>query len=332
MIKSILTTFLIIVLFGSIACQAQTSSVNYKVRYDEPYNVKKLFAHFQPLYGEVSATNMSIGYGFEFDYLMENKMDFNLHFRKSYGQATDLMRDAAVKNAENTNKPKSYKYLELGGTYHWRDFEQEKSTKVFLYAKKYKGNAWSSRVIQTTDIVSKVRRIYGGRLGAIFNSTSFDLNRAMDKQGNVLVDSEGNQINTDATLFGNLSTSGLYLGASMSWIRNFAVDFEDEFEPGGDDLYLNTFFDILIAPGVKVEDVIYDAIMYSSENLKLNRIGFRLGAEGKFNRDFGWGYGVELGYRPGVNKQGFFTLLKLSFPLYTTDLKYSRVEAVEMDQ
>jgi hypothetical protein len=335
MIRYITFSFLLVfVLFGSPLSVAQTIStpVNYQVRFDEPYNIKKLFAHFQPLYGEVAASNMSIGFGVEFDYFLENKMDFSLQFRKSYGQATDLMRDAAIKNAENTLKPKSYKYLELGGTYHWRDFEEEKPTKVFLYKKQYKGTALSSHVIQTTDVVSKVRKIYGGRLGGFFHTTTFDLNRAMEKQSTVLIDSEGNQIDTDASLFGNLSTAGLYFGASMTWIRNFAVDFEEDYEPGGDDLLLTTFFDILAAPSVNVDDVLYNGVNYSSSSLKRSKIGFRLGAEGKFNRELGWGYGVEIGLRPGVSKQGFFSVLKLSFPIYTTDLKYSKVESVEMDE
>lgn len=332
MIRSVLTSFLLLIISTNFCLGQAPSSINYQIRYDEPFNIKKLFVHFQPLYGDVGASNMSIGFGFEFDYFMENKMDFNLHLRKSYGQSTDLMRDAAIKNGENSNDPKSYKYLELGGTYHWRDFEEEKPAKVFLYNKNYKGSALASRVFKTTEVVSKLRKIYGGRLGGVFHTTSFDLNRAMDKQGTVLVDSEGNMINTDASLFGNLATSGVYVGASMTWIRNFTVDFEDEFEPGGDDLLLTTFFDLLIAPSVNVEDIIYEGTSYSSDPLKLNKIGFRLGAEGKFNRELGWAYGVELGFRPGVNKQGFFSVFKLSFPVFNTDLKYSKVESVEMGQ
>jgi hypothetical protein len=335
MIRHITSLFLlIVVLFGPGLSMAQTAStpINYQVRYDEPYNVKKLFAHFQPLYGEVASSNMSIGFGVEFDYFLENKMDFSLQFRKSYGQATDLMRDAAIKNAENIIKPRTYKYFELGGTYHWRDFEEENPTKVFLYKKQFKGTALSSHVIETTEVISKVRKIYGARLGGFLHTTTFDLNRAMEKQSTVLVDSEGNTIDTDASLFGNLSTTSLYLGASMTWIRNFAIDFEEEFEPGGDDLLLTTFFDFLIAPSVNVDDILYNDVTYSSNSLKKSNIGFRLGAEGKFNRELGWGYGVEIGLRPGVSNQGFFSVLKLSFPLYSTDLDYSKAESEEMEE
>ena len=328
--RTIFASFLLIGLFGYQFGFGQ-SVANYKIRYDEPFNIKRLFAHFQPIYGDVAASNISIGYGFEFDYYLENKMDFGLHFRKSYTQATDLMRDAAIKNADNTIDPKKYFYTEFGGTYHWRDFEVEKPTKVFLYAKKYKGTSLSSHVIETTEVISKVRTIYGGRLGGIIHTTTFDLSRAMEKQGTVLMDSEGNMIDTDATLFGNQSSAGLYLGASITWIRNFAVDFEDVYEPGGDDQLLTTFLDILVAPSVNIDNVIYNGINYSSENLDLNKIGFRLGAEGKFNRELGWAYGIEMGMRPGVAKQAFYTAMKLSFPVYTTDLKYSKVESAEME-
>ena len=44
--------------------------------------------------------------------------------------------------------------------------------------------------------------------------------------------------------------------------------------------------------------------------------------EGKFNRKFGWAYGGEIGYRPGLKQSGFFVLAKISFPVFATQLKH----------
>ena len=136
-------------------------------------------------------------------------------------------------------------------------------------------------------------------------------------------------------VFTNIDVIGLYLGASMSWIRNIAVDF-DKYEAGVDDLIMTAFFDILIAPSVSLEDIIYSEIdpntnelvtrRFSSDILKTNLFGFRLGLDGKFNRTLSWGYGGEFGYRPSLKGRGFYAMLKISFPVYSTNLDYG-VEA-----
>ena len=308
--------------------------VGYQMRYDDPYDINKLFVQFIPLYGEVSSSNMSIGFGLEADYYLENKFDFTLHARRAYSKRSDIMRQAAEKNVSNSNsnKANTYGLLEFGATYHYRDFEEEKKSKVFLYAKKYKGDALETHIMKTAEILNKVRKIYGARLGGMVYSTSFDMNRALQNQNQWLISTAGTPMDSTASLYGNLNTLGLYIGGSMSWIRNFSVDFEREYDPGGDDLLLTAFFDILIAPSVKVEDIIYMGETYPTDPLAVNKIGFRGGVEGKFNRELSWGYGAEVGFRPSVQSQGFFLLLKLSFPIYGTKLdKTAKVDAVEQE-
>lgn len=322
-----------VLLFAQDEADDEKKVIGYLMKYDDPYDINKLFIGFQPFYGEVAATNMTIGFGIEGDYYLNTKFDFNLHTRTSYGKRSDLMRYSAEKNESqsNSNKAKAYYFLEFGGTYHFKDFEEEKPSKVFLYSKKYSKREWASMVIKTSAVKSKVRKIYGARLGGMFYGTSFDMNRTLDKQNKWLYDDAGNPIDSAASLYGNLSSTGLYLGASISWFRNFSVEFEDDYDPGGDDYLLTTFFDILIAPSVKIEDIIYNGDIYSTQDIDVSNIGFRLGAKGKYNRQLSWGYGAEIGYRPSAKKQGFFLTLKLSFPLYSTNLNNTQVEAVEQE-
>jgi hypothetical protein len=54
--------------------------------------------------------------------------------------------------------------------------------------------------------------------------------------------------------------------------------------------------------------------------------GGRLGIDGHFNRTLGWGYAAEIGVRPGLQKRGFYGLIKITFPMYGTKLDY-KVEA-----
>lgn len=118
----------------------------------------------------------------------------------------------------------------------------------------------------------------------------------------------------------------------MSWIRNVAVNF-DKFEEGIDDGMLTTYFDILIAPSLKVDDVVYttkDPITgdrlttatYFISPVKTKTIGFRAGLDGRFNRQLSWSYGGEVGYRPSFDKSGFYVLVKIAFPVFGTNLDY----------
>ena len=83
---------------------------------------------------------------------------------------------------------------------------------------------------------------------------------------------------------------------------------------------------------MNVEDIYYRAdqsspeVVYSSSVVETNPIGFRLGMEGKYNREFSWGYGAEIGYRPGIKGKGTFAMVRFSFPLFGHKLQHE-VEA-----
>lgn len=311
------------------------NAVTYEEIYDEPYGVNKLFIGFQPLYGEAFATNVNAGFGVEAAYYYQDKADFKAHFRKPYSSSFfDLNNDLADKNATTATKPKAFSYIELGGTYHIKDEEATSKTKMVLYKSSYKGNKWAGRVPLTAEVPAKVRKIYGARLGGIIWSTTGDLNRVMEKQDLTyadLVSSEGvgipstfvdNQGRTqDVRVFSNLSTAGLYVGGSISWIRNVAVSF-DNYEEAVDDGLLTLFFDILVSPSMQIDPIQYLGTEYSVDAIKTSKLGFRLGIDGKFNRTLSWSYGGELGYRPSFQGHGFFAMFKISFPVFGTNLDY----------
>lgn len=315
------------------------TAVTYEEIYDEPYSVNKLFVHFQPLYGEMFTANVTAGFGLEANYYLQDKADFKAHFRRTYSSAFfDLAREQARQSSDVDNEPNSFYYFEAGGTYHIKDFESSSKTKMFLYKKSYAGNKWAARVPLNAEVPCKVRKIYGGRLGGILWQSTIDVNNIMEKQSLTLdafQDSEGNSITTaapaDVDLFTNVASTGLYVGGSMSWIRNVAVSF-DKYEAGVDDLILTTYLDVLIAPSVKIDDIVYTerdaggAIIatrsYSSEPIGVKKFGFRAGIEGKFNRTLSWAYGGEIGYRPGIEGRMFYALLKISFPVFGTNLDY----------
>lgn len=304
------------------------TAVTYEEIYDEPYSINKLFVQFQPFYGELFVTNVNAGFGLEASYYHADKFDFKAQFRKSYSQKFyDFARDLAIKNSDVDNDAAVFNYFELGATYHFRDFESSSKTKMFLYKKSYRGSKWAARVPLSADVPCKVRKIYGGRIGAIAWKSSVDLSRVLDRQDLTnadLKDAEGNGLPDGIDVFSNISSMGGYIGASITNIKNVAVDF-DKFEEGIDDLIFTAYFDILFAPSLKLDEIVYTSDLtrkYNVDAIKTKPIGFRLGIEGKFNRTLGWAYGGELGYRPSVQGSGFYALLKISFPVFSTDLDY----------
>ena len=312
------------------------TAVTYEELYDEPYSINKLFVGFQPFYGELFATNMNAGFGAEVSYYHKEKFDLKGHFRKTYSSSFyDFNRDIASKNSNVDNRSEIFNYFEIGGTYHFKDFESASKTKMVLFKNAYKGNKWASRVPLHAEVPCKLRKIYGARLGAIVWNSTTDISRTLKQQNLTnadLVNAENIGLpltyvdpitfkTRDFKVFSNIYATGLYVGGSMTWIRNVAVSF-DKYEEGIDDGIMTLFFDILYSPSLKMEDIKYNNSVYSISPIKMSPVGFRLGIDGKFNRQLSWGYGGEVGYRPSIQGQGVFAMFKISFPIYATNLDY----------
>ena len=321
------------------------TAVTYEELYDEPYSVNKLFVQFQPLYGELFTTNVNAGFGVEASYYYKDKADFRAHFRKTYSRKFfDFARELALDNSDVQNRAEVFNYFEFGGTYHIKDFEESSKTKMFLYKNSYKGNKWAARVPLDAEVPCKVRKIYGARLGGIMWDSSTDLSRVLDDQGLSNEDLKSGDLPLNETFFNtetgkserlnvftNVAAKGFYVGGSMTWIRNVAVAF-DKYEEGVDDLILTTYLDILFSPSVNVDDITYTDMdpltpeegtrVYSVSPVRTKTFGVRAGIEGKFNRTLSWAYGAELGYRPAIEGRTFYAMLKISFPVYSTNLDY----------
>lgn len=304
--------------------RSDKSTITYEEYYDDPYAINKLFIHFQPIYGELFVTNVNAGFGLQAEYYLKDKFDFRLHTRKAYTRATDFSRDVARKNSDVDNKPNVYNYYEFGATYHIVDKEEDTETKVILYSKRYEGKEWAAKVPEHIKVPSKVRKIYGARLGGLIFDSATDLNRAMAKQGVVLTDAENNPLDPSARVYGNIATSAIYVGGSMSWIKNFAIKPDKGYGVLVNDLIFTTYLDFIFAPSVAVEDIFMDGIWYSSDPIETTNFGVRAGMDGKFNRELGWGYGAELGFRPSVKTRGFYALVKISFPIYSTNMEHGK--------
>ena len=326
-------TFLIcLFLFSGFIAYAQEEEEEevptYQTMYDDPYDIRNLYLMFQPIYGDIGAINLTGGFGIEGAYYHKSKFDVQLAFRTSYGKRFDINRDAATRNATNTDEFPMYFNIEFGGTYHIQDVMKESSSKVLLYTKNLKGTDWASTVARYAEVNGKVRTIIGGRLGGMFNSTTTNINAILSVQEKDLYDSEGlPYLNED--IYSNLQTFVIYVGGSYSWIRNYAVEFSERWDPSGDDQLITPYFDIMFAPSINLSDVTIDGETVSTADIDQLSLGFRGGVNVKFNRKLSWGYGVEAGIKPGIKKRGFFLVFKMSFPLYAKKLGTKETSAGE---
>ncbi len=315
--------------------------LTYEEVFDDPYSINKLFFGFQPLYGELFATNVNAGFGIEAQYFHKSSFDVKAHFRTAYSSKFfDFNRELALRNSVQSIKPENFNYIEVGGTYHLKDFVIESTTKILLYKKKFSANRWASAVPMHAEVASKLRKIIGLRTGVFVWKTTVDLRRTLTLQGLIntdLVNLESLSLpNTymdvngdfqDLNVYSNLYSTNIYLGTSLTKIRNMEVSFNN-YDNSTDDNILTLFMDILFSPSLRLDPVIYNNSEYSTGAINLNNIGMRVGMEGKFNREMGWSYGGEVGYRPSIDGQGIFVLIKIACPVLGSRLE-GKVDAFE---
>jgi hypothetical protein len=318
----------------STFAQDEKSAVTFEELYDEPYAVNKLFIGFQPVYAELFATNVNAGFGVHATYYYEDKADFFASIRMPYSKSFfDFNRDLAYKNSDVTIDPQVFTHIEIGGTYHIKDVESSGKTKMTLYKASYKGNKWASRVALQTEVPAKLRTIYGVRAGLVSWRTTVNLNSVLAKQGlsnadlkngsdqglPVTITDPTTGIDDDFNTFTNMRSAVIFLGGSMGRFRNVAVSFDD-YEGAIDDNLLTLYADLMFAPAINLEPVTYNGEEYSTQTVRKSAIGARLGLDGKFNRTLSWAYGGEIGFRPGLSGRGLYTMFRLSFPVFGSNL------------
>lgn len=318
--------------------RSENKTVTFEEMYNDPYDINKLFVGITPAYGDIHVTNVTTGFGLDAIYYLKDKMHFKANARMPYFIGSDFARNAATKNGSDPqSRLRPYFYAEASVSYHIWDKEQDSESSIPLYSKNYKGAEWAAKVPKNADIPNKRREILFARLGGVYYETTSELSRAIEAQGftvNPKNQTEGAPISgeIDGPIFGNVLGAGVSVGGGFTWIKNFAAKPDKTYEELVDDHVFSTFMDLFIFPLVKVENFFHDPlggtnyIEYDASTINTFMFGGRIGIDGHFNRTLGWGYGAEIGMRPGVTKKGFYGLIKITFPMYGTKLDY-KVEA-----
>ena len=344
--NSYLFVLCILMLGSSFQAEAQfrrgssNKTVTFEEMYNDPYDINKLFIGITPLYGDINVGNVTSGFGLDVIYYLRDFMHFKGNIRTPYYKGSDFARAAALSDESFSGRARTYLYSEVSASYHIWDREQESSSDIPLYSKNYEGAQWAAKVPKRAEIPNKRREILFARLGGVYYETTSEMSRAIAAQGISVTGVGVNDPNVTDTLSGNLNQSvfgnvmgyGLTVGGGFTWIKNFAAKPDKTYEELVDDHVFSTFIDLFIMPVVTVEDFFHrpegasQFFQYQGDQVNTFMFGGRIGIDGHFNRTLGWGYAAEIGVRPGLQKRGFYGLIKVTFPMYGTKLDY-KVEA-----
>lgn len=329
-----ITLFTILFLLGTLIVVAQQEGEeeipSYQMMYDSPMDIRDLYVHVQPISGDIGALNVTGGFGLKLEYYHKTFFDANISFRTSYGKRFDITRDAAVRNAVNSDEFPMYYNLEFGGTYHIQDLMRSTAmTKVLLYSKQLKGTSWASTVPRYSEIGSNVRNIIGARLGGYLYRSVVNIDGVLSSQELELFYNDGTLV-IDESMYSNISMFTIYVGGSYSWIHNYAIEFAERWDPTGNDMIMTPYLDLLIAPSINLRDINLPTETVSTNDIEKMIMGVRAGLDVKFNRKLSWGYGLETGIRPGLKKKGFYLAFRMSFPLFGTEA--AEVKRVVMEK
>ena len=296
--------------------------IEYEAVTDDPYDLNKMWLHFYPLHGDAFMTNMNAGYGAQARYLTK-KFDLHLQARKAYYRGLDVSLGIGDRVNDVDNKLLPFLYLEAGGAYHVIDQAAAGEAKIIIYNKRYSPGKWASTVPEFVMVPAQVRKIVGVRAGGIHWQSTTNLGDALTKQKVTLRAEDGTTLEQyqpvdggvqEQRIYSNVTSDAIYLGGSMGRIRNVVVK-PKKYDIAVNDVIFTGYADLIYSPSIVIENVRQGGVVYSTASVKKSPLGFRLGFEGMFNREFSWSYGGELGVRPSIKGRSTYVSLKVGFAL-----------------
>lgn len=324
-----------------------STSVNYKVLYDDPKDLNQLWIHVQPITVDAGKMNSVIGSGLELNYLPIPKWDFRLGLRSNFFNNMDLQRVAADQNAGITtqeskreegrmvltNSFSRFYNAEIGASYAFKDIERKSTAKVVLLETALPGPGPMPEIIE---VDCKARQVWAARLGFQTLTSTVSLESAIDKQDLVLNGNKGTILSKRGTsssngfktlsnrneLFSSFTATGIHAGASFQVIKNMSIKTEKQGVISNNSI-LTVYADLLYAPMTQLQNITARKVGSGSEEtfntdpIKINPFGARLGVDMRFNQNAYLSYGAEVGYRPSIKGQGAYIVAKLGIPVFS---------------
>jgi hypothetical protein len=333
--------------FAQLESSFPSSSVNYKVVQDDPNDLNFLWIHVNPFTVDASGLNTAIGSGLDFTYLPIPKLELKAGLRGNLINTFDLQRNIAQRNASIvtqdskreqgemilTNSFARFYSAELGGQYSLWEKTVDGSSNIILAEQAIPEKMFSNEKIE---VDAKTKMQVSARLGLNTLQSTVSINKALDKQDKQLTGSNGTILSSLGTnspngfktgdnrnaLFTSFSSTGFYFGGAFQKIKNITIKTDRQGILNNNSI-LTFYGDILFNPWTSLENIQARKVNQGTEEtfnvspINLNKWGARAGFDLRFNQSSFVSLGAEMGYRPAIQGQGWYALLKISIPTFS---------------
>lgn len=342
--------------FAQLETSIPTEAVNYKVLQDDPKDLNGIWLRVQPITVDVLGMNAAVGSGLEGTWRTPwLGIELQGGLRGNFLNAFDLQRTAALKGTgimtqeskrENGSMVLTHSFTrfyaaEIGGSYPLFSKVIDGSSKIVVSESGIPGKTDFPEFI---DVNSKVQQVIGLRLGFSAMASTVSLGRALEKQNLSLTGSGGTRLSSAGTLspsgfqtsynanalFTSFYSSGFYLGGSLQRIKNITIKTDRQGVLGSNSI-ITYYADLILNPWTSLDQMKARKAGSGTEEtfdvsgIALNKVGGRLGFDIRYNQQSYLSFGAEMGYRPAIQGQGWFGLVKLSIPTFSFGQKPGKV-------
>lgn len=305
--------FLLIFSILLIGINVYSQNINYSIRSDDPYDLKRAVIHLDPFYVDAWGTNMNIGWGIRADYIFNKQLNFALTFRRAY-----LDKNAGEHMDGNlmyaTSGLSKYIFVEPVVNYTLADYTKRAYLRIVLSSSSYTVGNYRYTNTKFINVPGTARHVFSARGGIMFINAAIDFSEGdaepdfeavntQDKSDKFTFGSNSNNKGGSGTYNGYtmMKLTSLFAGISYKYITNLVVDVDGwggRRNAGLNDIY----FDLMFAPVISYKNVAAsDKSVWEISNKNQNRIGWRIGWQyrhpAKTWMSFEAAFGARSGYK-----------------------------------
>jgi hypothetical protein len=269
----------------------------YQIIRNEPDQVKNLRIGLEPLYADVNGFTTAFGFGINAKYNMNNRFSFGIRYDREYFDLANKGTDFGESAVPIT----PFYVIEGSAEYYFKNELREKTINI---AANQQGNIVYVVPVKANDLPLSALRFNFTYLNSYVSGNNADF------QGYDINDASKTVVDLGKHTYGLMMQEGIIgIGYSRTLITDLLVRFDKygDKEQCAEESY---YADILIAPAISYSNVnikntgptsATDPFItyYVNDNSMKSRFGIRAGFTASLLKPVGFGYGLEIGSRPG---------------------------------
>lgn len=296
---------------------AFAQEVRYKVKKDNPNDIKNFVIHIDPWFADVYFSDLAMGVAVRADWLMNKVLDASFEYRvpyfdMNYMEAQDFSVGELVSNQDYIAKNgfSRYTYMEPIIRLHFSDKIKTKTHRLILAQSSYTSGNYKYTNTKYIDVPGKARSIAALEGGACWMDFPILFDGLMnDASGFTFKPKTGG-----AEVAGSESTDGGTMMRTMSFIGGLSFQrvnnlkaLTDNYGVKYSTMWTNFYLDAMFAPVLNFADVVdKDGTVWDVKHNDINRLGFRLGYAIKNTKGTTWSMKFNMGSRPGIKGASSF--------------------------